>query len=38
VQAGRESEAAGLAATMTALGVAALYLGTKLARRRPHAW
>jgi len=38
VQAGRDSEAAGLAATMTALGVAALYLGTKLARRRPHAW
>jgi molybdate transport system permease protein len=38
VQAGRDAEAAGLAATMTALGVAALYLGTKLARRRPHAW
>ncbi len=37
VQAGRDAEAAGLAATLTALGVAALYLATKLARRRPHA-
>lgn len=37
VQSGRDAEAAGLAATLTALGVAALYLATKLARRRPHA-
>jgi molybdate transport system permease protein len=38
VQANREAEAAGLVAVMSALAIAALYLGTKLARRRPHAW
>jgi molybdate transport system permease protein len=38
VQAIREAEAAGMAAVMTALSAAALYLGTKLVRRRPHAW
>jgi molybdate transport system permease protein len=38
VQANREAEAAGMAAVMAAFGIAALYLGTKLVRRRPHAW
>lgn len=38
VHAGRDAEAAGLVAVMTALGMAALYAGTKLMRRRPHAW
>lgn len=38
VQANRDSQAAGLAAVMTALAVLALYFGTRLARRRPHAW
>ncbi len=38
VQANREAEAAGLVAVMTAVAIAALYLGAKLTRRRPHAW
>lgn len=38
VQASRDVEAAGMVAVMSALALAALYLGTKLARRRPHAW
>ena len=38
VQANRDAQAAGMAATMTALAVVALYLGTKLVRRRPHGW
>jgi molybdate transport system permease protein len=38
VQANREAEAAGLAAVMTAFAVAALYLGGKLVRPKPHAW
>lgn len=38
VQANREAEAAGMVAVMTAFAVLALYLGTKLTRRRPHAW
>ena len=38
VQANREAEAAGMVAVMSAFAVAALYLGTKLVRRRPHAW
>jgi molybdate transport system permease protein len=38
VQANREAEAAGMAAVMTAIAIAALYAGTKLVRRRPHAW
>jgi molybdate transport system permease protein len=38
VQANREAEAAGMVAVMTAFAVAALYLGTKLVTRRPHAW
>jgi molybdate transport system permease protein len=38
VQANRQAEAAGLVAVMTAFAVAALYVGTKLARSRPHAW
>lgn len=38
VQANREAEAAGMVAVMTALAMAALYAGTKLVRRRPHAW
>lgn len=38
VQASREAEAAGMVAVMSAFAVAALYLGTKLVRRRPHAW
>jgi molybdate transport system permease protein len=38
VQANHEAEAAGLAAVLAALGIAAVYFSTKLARRRPHAW
>ncbi len=38
VQANREAEAAGMASVMSALAIAALYLGTKLTKRRPHAW
>jgi molybdate transport system permease protein len=38
VQANREVEAAGLAAVMSAFAVAALYLGAKLVRPKPHAW
>lgn len=38
VQANREAEAAGMVSVMTAVAIAALYLGTKLARQRPHAW
>jgi molybdate transport system permease protein len=38
VQANREAEAAGMVAVMTAFAVVALYAGTKLVRRRPHAW
>ncbi len=38
VQANRDAEAAGMVAVMSAFAVAALYLGAKLTRRRPHAW
>jgi len=38
VQANRQAEAAGMVAVMTAFAVAALYVGTKLVRDRPHAW
>lgn len=38
VQANRDAEAAGLAAVMAGLAVAALYAGTKLVRRRVHGW
>lgn len=38
VAANRESHAAGMVIVMTAFAVAALYAGTKLVRRRPHAW
>ncbi|MBX3249209.1 MAG: molybdate ABC transporter permease subunit [Myxococcales bacterium] len=38
IQANRDAEAAGMAAVMTAFGVAALYLGTRLTRARRHAW
>lgn len=38
VQANNEAEAAGMVAVMTAFALAALYAGTKLARRRPHGW
>lgn len=38
VQASREAEAAGMVAVMSALAIAALYLGRKLTRARPHAW
>lgn len=38
VQANREAEAAGMAALMTALAVAALYAVTKLTRQRQHGW
>ena len=38
VQANREAEAAGMVSMMSAFAIAALYVGTKLARRRPHAW
>jgi molybdate transport system permease protein len=38
VAANREAEAAGMVAVMSAVAIAALYAGTKLVRRRPHAW
>ena len=38
VQANRDAEAAGMVAVMTALAVAALLLGARLTRKRPHAW
>ncbi|HRE89493.1 MAG TPA: molybdate ABC transporter permease subunit [Myxococcota bacterium] len=38
VQANRDAEAAGMVAVMSAFAILALYLGTRLARRRPHAW
>jgi len=38
VQANREAQAAGMAGVMSAFAIAALYAGTKLVRRRPHAW
>lgn len=38
VQANHDAEAAGMAAVMTAVAVAGLYAGTRLVRRRPHAW
>lgn len=38
VQADREAEAAGLVAVMTAIAIAAVLVGTRLGRRRPHAW
>jgi molybdate transport system permease protein len=38
VQANRDAEAAGMVAVMAALAVAALLLGARLTRRRPHAW
>ncbi|MFZ5439445.1 MAG: molybdate ABC transporter permease subunit [Myxococcota bacterium] len=38
VQAGRDTEAAGLSAVMLAASIAVLYLGTKLTTRRPHGW
>ena len=38
VQANRQAEAAGMVAVMSAFAVAALYIGTKLVRDRPHAW
>jgi molybdate transport system permease protein len=38
VQANRDAEAAGMVAVMSAFAILALYLGTKLAKRRPHAW
>lgn len=38
VQAGREAEATGMAAVMTALAVAGIYASAKLLRNRSHAW
>lgn len=38
VQANREAEAAGMVAVMSAFAILALYIGTKLVKRRPHAW
>lgn len=38
VQANRDAEAAGMVAVMSAFAILALYLGTKLVKRRPHAW
>jgi molybdate transport system permease protein len=38
VQANRDAEAAGMAAVMAAVAIAALYAGTKLVRRRTHGW
>jgi molybdate transport system permease protein len=38
VQANRDAEAQGMVAVLAAIAIAALYAGTKLAKRRPHAW
>lgn len=38
VQANHEDVAVALAVVLAGLGIAAVYLSTKLARRRPHAW
>jgi molybdate transport system permease protein len=38
VQANRQGDACGMVALMTALGIAALYAGTRLLRGKPHAW
>lgn len=38
VQANHEARAAGMVVVMTGVAIAALYLGTKLTRRKPHAW
>jgi molybdate transport system permease protein len=38
VQANHEAEAAGMVGVMTAFAIAALYLGNKLVRRKPHGW
>jgi len=38
VQANRDAEAQGMVAVLAAIAIAALYLGTKLAKRKPHAW
>ena len=38
VQANRDAEAAGMAALMTAVAVAALYAVTKLTQRKRHGW
>ncbi len=38
VQANREAEAAGLVTVLSACAIAALYVGTKLAQRKPHAF
>ena len=38
VQANRDAEAAGMVAVMSALAVAALLVGARLTRQRPHAW
>jgi molybdate transport system permease protein len=38
VQANREAQAAGMAGVMTAFAIAGLYAGTKLVKRKPHAW
>lgn len=38
VQAGRDAEASGMAAAMTAFGIVSLVVASKLVRRRPHAW
>lgn len=36
VQANRDAEAAGLVSTLSAFAITALYIGTKLAQRKPH--
>jgi molybdate transport system permease protein len=38
VQAGRDAEAAGMAAVLTAMAIAALFLGNWLLRARSHGW
>lgn len=38
VQANRDAEAAGMVAVMSGIAIVALYAGTKLFRKRPHAW
>lgn len=38
VQANRETQAAGMVSALSGFAIAALYLATKLAKKRPHGW
>jgi molybdate transport system permease protein len=38
VQANRHAEAAGMVAVLSAVAIAALFLGNRLTQKRPHVW